>query len=68
MNAQTIVESHVEACGSCRYWKREKKSGAGQSHRHAPQSIAFAVDEKLRYECHFPKTESGDWCGNFQRA
>lgn len=68
MIAQTIVEAHVEACGSCRYWKLEAKAGAGQCHRHAPQSIVFKVDEKLQMESRFPETASDDWCGDYQRA
>jgi len=69
MNAQTIVETHVEACGSCRYWKpEEEKSNLGQCRRHAPQSIVFNVDEEVQFQSHFPDTAAEDWCGDYQRA
>ena len=68
MNAGTIVETHVEACGSCRYWKPGDASNVGQCRRHAPQSIVFNVDEKLQFQSRFPETAAEDWCGDYQRA
>jgi hypothetical protein len=67
MNAGNIVETHVEACGSCRYWK-PGESDAGQCRRHAPQSIVFDVDETLQFQSRFPETATDDWCGDYQRA
>ena len=54
------------ACGNCVYWNSIEDS-TGECRRHAPQTIAFEVDDELKFESMFPVTGSDDWCGDFSR-
>ncbi len=51
-------------CETCTYW--EAKSGnTGECRRHAPQTIAFTVDDNVKFESKFPATQASDWCGDY---
>lgn len=67
MNPEILAETQVEACGSCRYWKKSENQAMGECHRHAPQAIAFNVEQKLQFQSRFPDTTAEDWCGDYQR-
>lgn len=54
------------ACKDCTFWN-PLKSNEGQCRRHAPQMVAFEVDDKVRFESKFPVTAGEDWCGDFQK-
>jgi len=40
----------------------------GECRRHAPQTIAFEVDDEVKFESMFPVTAAEDWCGDFTKA
>ena len=63
MNMTT--KTGTKACAQCIHWN-ETESEAGECRRHAPQMIAFEVDEDVRVESHFPVTAADDWCGDFE--
>ena len=62
MNAKTIPATR--ACGACTYWNN-LGDATGECRRHAPQTIAFEVDEEVKFESMFPVTADVDWCGDF---
>lgn len=66
MKTQTTAKTATQtrACGKCIYWNA-MDSDKGECRRHAPQTIAFEVDEEIRFESKFPVTASNDWCGDF---
>ncbi len=69
MNAQTVADTHVEACGSCRYWKPPTGGEqVGQCRRLPPQAIVFRVEDQVQFVSRFPDTRQEDWCGDFQRS
>ena len=37
----------------------------GECRRHAPQTVAFEVDDEVKFESKFPVTAAEDWCGDF---
>lgn len=45
------IDQSAAACGYCIYWR------AGECRRHAPQG---------RLDPIWPRTASGDWCGEFK--
>ena len=51
-------------CETCTYWQA-KADTTGECRRHAPQTIAFTVDDDVRFESRFPLTKAADWCGDF---
>lgn len=53
------------ACGKCQFWQ-PVRDNEGECRRHAPRSVAFNVDDRTRYEAHFPETTAADWCGEFE--
>lgn len=57
----------TRACGACAYWN-SLGDETGECRRHAPQTIAFEVDEEVKFESMFPMTASDDWCGDFSPA
>ncbi|MBK1815960.1 hypothetical protein JIN84_10040 [Luteolibacter yonseiensis] len=59
-NTQTITR----ACEACAYWN-SLGDDTGECRRHAPQTIAFEVDEEVKFESMFPMTANDDWCGDF---
>lgn len=61
MNTKTITR----ACEACAFWN-SLEEGAGECRRHAPQTIAFEVDDEVKFESMFPVTSEDDWCGDFQ--
>jgi hypothetical protein len=61
MNTKTTT---IRACGSCTYWN-ELGDTRGECRRHAPQTVAFEVDEEVKFESMFPMTAAEDWCGDF---
>jgi hypothetical protein len=52
-------------CGSCTYWQPKAEAPDGECRRHAPQTIAFTVDESVKFESRFPTTKAVDWCGDY---
>lgn len=54
----------TRACEQCAYWNAIEDSH-GECRRHAPQTIAFEVDEEVKFESMFPVTAGDDWCGDF---
>lgn len=54
-------------CSACAHWN-EVEDGHGECRRHAPQTIAFEVDDEVKFESMFPVTASDDWCGDFSKA
>jgi len=55
-----------KACKDCTFWNPQAKD-QGQCRRHAPQLVAFEVDERVKFESKFPVTKAEDWCGDFQK-
>lgn len=39
----------------------------GECRRHAPQTVAFEVDDEVKFESMFPVTAGDDWCGDFEK-
>lgn len=65
MATKTIAK--VKACSSCTHYKATAAT-KGECRRHAPQTIAFNVDDKVKFESRFPSTKATDWCGEFAQA
>ncbi|MFT3990413.1 MAG: hypothetical protein QM680_03280 [Luteolibacter sp.] len=63
--SQTITTTR--ACAACTFWNQLGDS-EGECRRHAPQMIAFEVDDEVQYESKFPETAGDDWCGDFEKA
>lgn len=65
MNTTTPAQAASTArCENCNYWNA-KASAEGECRRHAPQTIAFTVDDSTKFESRFPVTKAADWCGDF---
>jgi len=64
MPAATTATTTIRSCAICTYWQPTKES-EGECRRHAPQTVAFKVDEDLKFESRFPATKAQDWCGDF---
>lgn len=58
--------TQTKTCAGCAHWN-EKGDGNGECRRHAPQTIAFEVDDDVRVESRFPTTAADDWCGDFEK-
>jgi len=56
----------TRACAACAYWNK-LEDDAGECRRHAPQTLAFEVDEEVKFESMFPVTAGDDWCGDFEK-
>ena len=70
-----------ECCAHCRFWKeldgpwfneavsKALKEGVpwyeGDCHRHAPVVIVPKTEENTPW---WPKTQYGEWCGDFERS
>ncbi len=66
MNTTTTPKISIAAqCESCTYWQQKADASAGECRRHAPQTIAFTVDESVKFESRFPLTKASDWCGDY---
>ncbi|MGE9268843.1 MAG: hypothetical protein ACQKBY_12175 [Verrucomicrobiales bacterium] len=61
--SNTMTDTATKSCAACAYWKEE--GNAGECRRHAPQTIAFEVDDEVKIESKFPETQASDWCGDF---
>lgn len=61
---ETTTATTTRACEKCSYWNPIEDSH-GECRRHAPQTIAFEVDEEVKFESMFPVTAGDDWCGDF---
>lgn len=61
MNATHL---QIRVCQNCAFWNSLDNS-QGECRRHAPQTIAFEVDEEVKFESMFPITAGDDWCGDF---
>ncbi|MEX1049695.1 MAG: hypothetical protein WED15_09210 [Akkermansiaceae bacterium] len=61
------TKTTTRACGNCAYWNQTDEEGdpLGECRRHAPQTIAFEIDEEVKFESMFPVTADTDWCGDF---
>ena len=64
MSTTTQVATSAKACANCIHWKA-LASSTGECRRHAPQTVAFQVDEGVKFESRFPETAASDWCGDF---
>lgn len=60
--AQNITTTR--SCSICTYWQATQEN-LGECRRHAPQTVAFKVDDDVRFESRFPATKAEDWCGDF---
>ena len=60
------TKTTTRACQACAFWN-ELESDAGECRRHAPQTVAFEVDEEVKFESMFPVTAGDDWCGDFEK-
>ncbi len=58
------TKSTTRTCSACAHWN-EVEDGHGECRRHAPQTIAFEVDDEVKFESMFPVTANDDWCGDF---
>ncbi len=58
------TQTTTRACEACAFWN--KTGDNGECRRHAPQMIAFEVDDEVKFESKFPVTEASDWCGDFE--
>ncbi len=65
LNMNTMTTTR--ACEACAYWNKVEHDH-GECRRHAPQTVAFEVDEEVKFESMFPVTAGDDWCGDFCRA
>ena len=61
---QNTTIATTRACSNCAYWNALEEDH-GECRRHAPQTIAFEVDEEVKFESMFPVTVNIDWCGDF---
>ena len=58
---QTVA---TKACASCAHYNAVSPA-QGECRRHAPQTVAFRVDESTKFEARFPTSKPSDWCGEF---
>lgn len=56
--------TRTRVCANCTHWNALDNS-SGECRRHAPQTIAFEVDDEVKFESKFPITADRDWCGDF---
>jgi len=54
------------ACKDCTFWNPQSAK-QGECRRHAPQMVAFEVDDEVKFQAKFPATAAEDWCGDFQK-
>lgn len=54
----------AKACTNCAHYQSVSAS-AGECRRHAPQTVAFQVDDGVKFEGRFPAVKAADWCGDF---
>jgi hypothetical protein len=57
----------TRACAACVHWN-QMEAEHGECRRHAPQTVAFEVDDEVKFESMFPVTAAEDWCGDFTKA
>jgi hypothetical protein len=57
----------TKACSTCAHYNAASAK-LGECRRHAPQTIAFQVDDGVKFESRFPQTKATDWCGDFAKA
>ena len=65
MSTKTAKIAIAAKCENCTYWQAAKSGSAGECRRHAPQTIAFTVDDNVKFESRFPATKAQDWCGDY---
>jgi len=64
--AQSPAISIAAKCESCTYWQTKAETdNTGECRRHAPQTIAFSVDDDVKFASRFPLTKPEDWCGDY---
>ena len=64
MAATSQTATQAKACANCIHWKA-KADPVGECRRHAPQTVAFQVEDGVKFESRFPETKAADWCGDF---
>jgi len=65
----TLAQKSTSAqCQSCTYWQAKADTSTGECRRHAPQTVAFNVDDGVKFESRFPLTKAADWCGDYAKA
>ena len=57
----------AKACANCAHYQAAA-SAAGECRRHAPQTVAFEVDDEVTFVTRFPSVKAEDWCGEFVKA
>ena len=67
LNTMKTKAVKTKSCAQCAHWNALDNS-TGECRRHAPQTIAFEVDEEVKFESKFPVTAGNDWCGDFSKA
>lgn len=71
MDAESAIDGHGEACGTCRFWKRsgaaDPREGWGQCRR-MPPTLPEMSDDKLVHVGVWPHTDVADWCGEWEHA
>lgn len=65
MPAKTAAKT--KACETCTHYKATSTT-KGECRRHAPQTVVFNVDDKVKFESRFPATKATDWCGEYAKA
>lgn len=57
----------TRACAACIHWNKLEEDH-GECRRHAPQTVAFEIDDEVKFESMFPVTAGEDWCGDFAKT
>ncbi len=63
----TKTAAKTKACATCTHFKATTTT-KGECRRHAPQTVVFNVDDKVKFESRFPSTKATDWCGEYTKA
>ncbi|WP_221030728.1 hypothetical protein [Actomonas aquatica] len=64
---ETTTATTTKACATCSHFKTTDAT-EGECRRRAPQTIAFNVDDDVKFESRFPTTKASDWCGEYEQA
>ena len=65
------AERRHEACGGCRFWRRDRDVERGPDWgqcRRMPPTLPPIEQEKLLHVGIWPHTAEDDWCGEWQAA
>lgn len=61
------IKAGEKLCNECANWN-DLGDERGECRAHAPQTVAFQVDENTNFETRFPVTKATDWCGDYRQA